>query len=392
MFCTNCGAKAADDLRFCTNCGKLLAPAAGKTAVPTVPAAAATLAPPAVPALVRMPAPVALPPPPPAEVVSAPAVTPTVTAAAPRLLRDDAQSPPTLDRPTPVPEPQVRSRPEPPAQPAPTAPSAAARTSSGSKTLPFVIIAVLVIGAGAAYFYFSSSSTQDTAASTSPALDSVNSQAAGAAQTPVAPQSTTPSTEQPSNQNQPGAPEPPAAASNVAPGAAVETLIQAAMSGDATRLEALIRDLESGPAPAAGNRGEARQINDQALSLLRDKRYDEAIPVLEQARLADESDVEVVGNLADTLMRAGKLDEAWRMALVGLRLAPRRTVSWSTLGMLSAKREDPAVAVACLVAGYRFSNVQPTTLEVYSKLATTDEDAKVRSAMKEAVKRIRESL
>ena len=386
MFCTNCGAKAADDLRFCTNCGKPLAPAAGKTAVPTVPAAAATLAPPAVPAVVRMPAPVALPPPPPAEVVSAPAVTPTVTAAAPRLLRDDAQSPPTLDRPTPVPEPQVRSRPEPPAQPAPTAPSAAARTSSGSKTLPFVIIAVLVIGAGAAYVYFSSSSTQDTAASTSPALDSGNSQAVGAAQ------STTPSTEQPSNQNQPGAPEPPAAASNVAPGAAVETLIQAAMSGDATRLEALIRDLESEPVPTAGNRGEARRINDQALSLFRDKRYDEAIPVLEQARLADESDVEVVGNLADTLMRAGKLDEAWRMALVGLRLAPRRTVSWSTLGMLSAKREDPAVAVACLVAGYRFSNVQPTTLEVYSKLATTDEDAKVRSAMKEAVKRIRESL
>jgi tetratricopeptide (TPR) repeat protein len=175
----------------------------------------------------------------------------------------------------------------------------------------------------------------------------------------------------------------------VSEGSGVEPLIKAAASGDAAELEALIRNVESQPRPAAGNRSEARRINDQALSLLREKRYAEAIPVLEQARLADESDVEIVGNLADTLMRADRLDDAWRMALVGLRLAPRRTVSWSTVGMLSAKRDDLSAAVACMVTGYRFSDVQPTTQQVYSRLATTDKDAKVRAAMEEAVKRIK---
>jgi len=385
MFCTNCGAKVADDLRFCTGCGKPLG--AGKPAVPTVAAAAATPPPPAVPAVVRVPAPVVPPQPQPAPVASAAVLPLTVAAAAPPPARVEAKPPPKLDLPSPVPAPQVRSRPEPAAPPEPPAPIPAAKTSSGSKALALVVAALLVGAVAAGYFYFSSSSTQDAATPVSQVPDPGSAQPAAVAQTPVAPQSTTLPTEQPSNQNQPGAPAPPAEASNVA---AIETLIQAATSGDAAHLEALIRDVESQPAPAVGNRGEARRINYRALPLLKEKRYAEAIPILEQARLADESDVEVVGNLADTLMRAGKLDEAWSMALVALRLSPRRTVGWSTLGMLSAKRDDASAAVACIVTGYRFSNVQPTTLQVYSKLATTDEDPKVRAALEEAVKRIKD--
>jgi hypothetical protein len=278
---------------------------------------------------------------------------------------------------------------EPTVQQEPLGASLAEKTSSGSRALPLLVVAILTIAAAASYFYFSSSSTQDASAPTSQAPDTASAQPAAA--TPATPPPAAPPIEEASNQTQPTAEEAPAAAPDVVRGAGVEALIQAATSGDASQLEALIRELESEPAPAVGNRGEARRINYRALPLLREKRYLEAIPILEEARLADESDVEVVGNLADTLMRAGKLDEAWQMALSGLRLAPRRTVSWSTIGMLSAKRDNLPAAVACLVTGYRFSDVQLNTLKVYSRLATTDDDAKVRAAMEEAVKRIEAS-
>jgi Flp pilus assembly protein TadD len=264
--------------------------------------------------------------------------------------------------------------------------SLAEKTSSGSKALPLLVVAMLIIAAAASYFYFSSSSTQDASAPASQALDTASAQPAAA--TPATPPPTSPPIEEASNQTQPTAEEAPAAAPDVVRSAGVEALIKAATSDDASQLEALIRELESEPAPAVGNRGEARRINYRALPLLREKRYLEAVPILEEARLADESDVEVVGNLADTLMRAGRLDEAWGVALEALRLAPRRTVGWSTIGMLSAKRDDAPGAVACLLTAYRFSNAQPTTLKVYSKLATSDEDPKVRAALEETVERI----
>jgi len=265
-------------------------------------------------------------------------------------------------------------------------PSFAEKTSSGSKALPLLVVAILIIAAAGSYFYFSSSSTQDASAPVSLAPATASSQPS--AVTPATPPPTSPPAEQASNETQSAALESPAAAPDVVRGAGVEAVILAATSGDAVRLEALISELELQPAVPVGNRGEARRIAYRALPLLRDRRYLEAIPILEEARLADESDVEVAGNLADTLMRAGRLDEAWPMALEALRLAPRRTVGWSTIGMLSAKRDDAPGAVACLLTAYRFSNAQPTTLKVFSKLATSDEDPAVRAALGETIKRI----
>jgi hypothetical protein len=77
-----------------------------------------------------------------------------------------------------------------------------------------------------------------------------------------------------------------------------------------------------------------------------------------------------------------------RVALHAFGLAPRRTVAWSTIGMLAAKRNVPRLAVACLLAGYRFSNARGTTLGVYMGLAEKDEDPRVREVMEEAVKQI----
>ena len=370
MFCTNCGAKMADDLKFCTDCGKLL-PAAKPASPPPAAAPAAPQAPPVAPAPVAPPAVDAPPPPPPSA---------------------QEQPVPRLEVAPAAPSPRVTSRPQPVTRTEPPTEDLAATASSGPKVLLVVVVALLVISAAAAYFHFSSSgTTQDASVPGSQPVAPVGAQAAPVGQPPAAPQPATQATDRQAGQTQAAVPETPAAVGSIPQGDLVERLVRAAAAGDATELDALIRDVESQPKPAVGNRGEARRINYRALPLLKDKRYAEAIPILEQAHVADESDVEVVGNLADTLMRAGKLDEAWRMALVGLRLAPRRTVSWSTIGMLSAKRDDLSAAAASLVVGYRFSDVQPTTLQVYSRLAAADADAKVRAAMEEAVKRIKAS-
>lgn len=375
MSCTGCGAKIADGLKFCGNCGKPQSGESNHAVPPSVAVAPAHDTLQAILSTVAVPA-----PPPPTVAVPGP---PPPTTALPPL--------PSIERATAFPNAQDRSRQKPVTQPAPSTPRASPSHSRGSRRMVFVVVALLIVGVVAGYFYFSLSRATHTTVTTSPAVVGEGSLPEVVTRPPVA-QPTTTATEPASNQDKPADPSSPTVtASNGNSGADAEALIQAATTGDVARIETIISELESQPRAMASDRKAARQLNDQALALLRAERYAEAIPVLEQARLADESDAEVAGNLADTLMRVGRLDDASRVALVQLRLAPRRTVAWSLIGVLSAKRDDASVAVACLVTGYRFSNVQQATLRVYSRLAKTDEDPKVRAALQEAVKRITES-
>lgn len=170
-----------------------------------------------------------------------------------------------------------------------------------------------------------------------------------------------------------------------------ESLIEAATVGDRAHLEGMIQRLEAQPKVATGDRNESRRLNNEALPLIHAGRFEEAIPLLQEANTADESNVEVTGNLADTYLRAGRMDHAWTTALAALRIAPRRTVGWSTLGMLLAIRDEPGQSTACFVTAYRFSRAQSTTVKVYERMAATDPDVRIREAVEAALDRIEES-
>ena len=108
-----------------------------------------------------------------------------------------------------------------------------------------------------------------------------------------------------------------------------------------------------------------------------------------QAHHADASDAEIAENLGYSLLRAGDVAAAEPAILSALEMAPERASAWGSLGLIYAKQGKHREGVACVVTAYGFAANQQRTLEVYSRLAANDEDAKVRAMLSEAVGRLK---
>ncbi len=138
-----------------------------------------------------------------------------------------------------------------------------------------------------------------------------------------------------------------------------EMLVAAGEDERVEQLAALIENLPQVP----GDRARARQLNDQALPLLRQGDLTTAIDILQQAVAADPSDAEVLNNLAYAQLQmndvAGAADALHRT----LRLAPRRSAAWLNLGEAYASSSDTENAARAFQLAYRFSTNPPRTLK-----------------------------
>jgi len=168
----------------------------------------------------------------------------------------------------------------------------------------------------------------------------------------------------------------------------VSRLVAAAIAGDQARLRDLVTQLRSQP-KARGDRVRARQLNEYGLALTQRQRYAEAAAYFRNAHRADGSDAEIAENLGYSLLRAGEVAAAEPAILSALEIAPERASAWGSLGLIYAKQGKHREGVACMLTAYGFAANQTRTLDVYSRLAVSDDDAKVRAMLSEAVGRLK---
>lgn len=168
----------------------------------------------------------------------------------------------------------------------------------------------------------------------------------------------------------------------------VERLVAAAIARDYDRLREIAAELRSQPRPPHGSRRLARAMNERGLALWRRQRFAEAAVYFSKAHQADPGDAEIAENLGYALLKSGELAAAERAILRALALAPERASAWGSLGMLRAKAGRHREGVACVLTAYRFVRDRERTLEVYSRLAATDEDPRVRALLTDVVSRI----
>ena len=170
--------------------------------------------------------------------------------------------------------------------------------------------------------------------------------------------------------------------------ASAARLVAAAIAGDQARLRDLVTQLRSQP-KARGDRVRARQLNEHGLALTQRQRYAEAAAYFREAHRADGSDAEIAENLGYSLLRAGDVTAAEPAILSALEMAPERASAWGSLGLIYAKQGKHREGVACMLTAYGFAANQKRTLDVYSRLAANDDDAKVRAMLTEAVGRLK---
>ena len=168
----------------------------------------------------------------------------------------------------------------------------------------------------------------------------------------------------------------------------VRTLVAAAIAGDEAREQRISAELKEHPKPPRGDRRVARDLNERGLALWQRQRFDEAAVLFRQAQGADASDAEIAENLGYSLLKSGQVAPAETALLAALALAPERASAWGSLGLVYAKQGKHREGVAAVLTAYRYTRDPKRTLDVYSRLATTDDDPKVRAVLADVVSRL----
>ena len=171
-------------------------------------------------------------------------------------------------------------------------------------------------------------------------------------------------------------------------GPSVQAMIAAAIAGDHPRVQQIAAQLRAQDRRPRGNRQKARDLNERGLALWQRQRYEEAADYFLQARDADPGDAEIAENLGYALLKSGRTVEAEQPLLDALALAPERASAWGSLGMIYAKRGRHREGVALVLTAYSYARDQKRTAAVYSKLATSDEDPRVRAVLAEVVSKL----
>lgn len=168
----------------------------------------------------------------------------------------------------------------------------------------------------------------------------------------------------------------------------VKALVAAAAAGDQAQVERIAAQLKIQPKPVRGNRRLARDLNERGLVLWQRQRFADAAAYFRQAHDADPSDAEIAENLGYALLKSGNIAEAEPAILDALSLGPERASAWGSLGSIYAKQGKHRQAVACVITAYRFAPNPKRALDLYSRLATSDDDPKVRAVLADAVSRL----
>jgi Flp pilus assembly protein TadD len=167
-------------------------------------------------------------------------------------------------------------------------------------------------------------------------------------------------------------------------------MIGAALAGNDSEVQQRAKELASASA-ARGDRKQARELNAKALKLMRNGRYDDALPLLESAHRADPGDPEIRENLGYALLKADRVDEAESALLAALEIGPRRASAWGSLGLVYAKRGRHAEAVKLMETAYRSAPDRKKVLESYRRQAKTESDPKVRAMLADVVAHLEKS-
>lgn len=168
----------------------------------------------------------------------------------------------------------------------------------------------------------------------------------------------------------------------------VQALVAAAIDGDRARVGNIAATIKSQARAPRGNRHKARDLNEHGLALWQRNRYDEAATYFREAREADPGDAEIAENLGYALLKSGHVAEAEQPILDALSMAPDRASAWGSLGMIYAKQGKHRAGVALVLTAYSYARDPKRTAGVYSRLAASDEDPKVRAMLAEVVSKL----
>jgi hypothetical protein len=168
----------------------------------------------------------------------------------------------------------------------------------------------------------------------------------------------------------------------------VERMVKAAIAGDDAGVKQLAKELAS-VRFARGDRVRARQHNARGLALMKTARYDEAVAAFQAARAADAADAEIRENLGYALLKAERIEEAERALLAALEIGPRRASAWGSLAFVYAKRGLPREGVQLILTAYELAPNRAKAKQNYARQARTEDDARVRAMLSEAIARLR---
>ena len=168
----------------------------------------------------------------------------------------------------------------------------------------------------------------------------------------------------------------------------VQALVAAAIDGDRARLGEISASSRTQARPPRGNRAKARDLNEHGLALWQRQRYEEAAAYFREAREADAGNAEIAENLGYALLKAGHVAEAEQPILDALSMAPERASAWGSLGMIYAKKGRHRDGVALVLTAYSYARDPKRAAGVYSRLAASDEDPRVRAMLAEVVSKL----
>ena len=130
-------------------------------------------------------------------------------------------------------------------------------------------------------------------------------------------------------------------------------------SVDYKDIEAARNSIENLPKPERGDRKLARKMNDDALLLMKQSNYSDAVPILESAHKTDPLDLEITSNLAmgyfSANMDKNDFSKAQAMFFEALALKPDHSISWYGLGRIFAVEGNEADAKKCFILFYSYS-------------------------------------
>lgn len=129
----------------------------------------------------------------------------------------------------------------------------------------------------------------------------------------------------------------------------------------------------------------ARKLNKEAIPLIWNDNLSLAISKLEQAKIYNPSDSEILGNLGFAYQKIGDLKNAQINFTASLKLTPKRGATWGNLANLLADTGEIDWAVDAFVNYYNYSKNKQAALNLFyewiDKYPNTGRDVAVRQAM-----------
>ncbi len=156
------------------------------------------------------------------------------------------------------------------------------------------------------------------------------------------------------------------------------------LDGSANHDEQKILDnklvLEQRVKPPQGDKKNARKTNDDALVLLRNNQFEDAVKLFEEAHNLDLSDVEIADNFGYALLKSNNLTRAREVLDQTISMSPGRATSWASLGQVFALQSDLTNAIASYSNAFRFSKNRIKTLTWFKELNQTETSNTVQQA------------